>query len=331
MAVMDFSPQLKNAAKAVFPNVVIGHDYFHSSQLLNRGVSKEFSRVKTHFFSRKIRSFKALMRATIAAEKDSKNRISLSSVPPYLRQAAQSYMEILQVFRSKCFQDFRRAWEALKASNAVQKWEHGRKVIEGVRDQLPQCGFTKKNYRTFAKKLCTTWRKYLREDRREIEAEKKEFTQLRFLILMNPKNMEDYHSRKLRRLLKIFPFLRPIREGVRKFHYQFKATPKSYRSLSFLKKMVTPQSHDKLKSAINTLIAEQDGIFAYREMYQRYPSLRKMKSIRSNNEHLNVKVNKVARNQYGFRSFANTISRLEGILDCPLIVSPALLSSGEKI
>jgi len=331
MAVMDFSSKLMNGTRAVFPNVLIGHDYFHSAQLLNRGTSKELSRMKTQFFSRKIRSYKSLMRTTIAAEKDPTFRLSLSSLPLFLQQAAEFYLEILQAFRSESFPEFLQMWDNLKASSIGQKWEHGRRVLEDVCSQLPSCGFTPKNYRKFAKLLCTTWRKYLREDRREVEAEKKEFATLRFLILMNPKNMKDYHTVELRRLLKKFPFLRRIREGIRKFHYQFKADSGSYRSLSFLKKMVTPQSHSRLKSAVNTLIEEQEGIFAYREMYKRDPSLRKKKSIRSNNEHLNAKVNKVARNQYGFRSFANTISRLEGILDCPLIVSPALLSSGEKI
>jgi len=138
--------------------------------------------------------------------------------------------------------------------------------------------------------------------------------------------MESYESNTLRKLLKEFPFLRKIRRGVVKFHYQFKAQKNSYRSLKFLKKLIQTESHSKLKSVINTLIKEEKGIFAYREIYKSNPHLKKGYSIRSNNEHWNRKVNQVARDQYGFRSRKNIINRVQGILKCPVIVSESLLS-----
>ena len=147
---------------------------------------------------------------------------------------------------------------------------------------------------------------------------------------MNPNNMNEFNRKKLRESLSEYPWLRPIREAIRDFHYQFKAPRSSWRSLSFLKEIVNNESHPDLKSAINTIIKSQDEIFAYRRIWDDYPALRGNCGIRSNHEQVNRKINMVARNQFGFRTTNSARFRLEGILGCPVIVSKHLLASERK-
>ena len=142
--------------------------------------------------------------------------------------------------------------------------------------------------------------------------------------------MTSYHKKKLRKVLKKFPFLRKYRQAIVKFHYQFNLNEETYPSLIFLKKLIKKDTHPRLRSAINTLIKEKDGIFKYRQILKKNPHLKEGKSIRSNHEQVNRKVNKVARNQFGFRSIKNICIRVEGILGCPVIVSKHLLADESK-
>ena len=327
MVVMDFSPQLKAGTLKVFPEVIIGHDYFHTANHLNKGVLKELSRIQGNLFTSIIREFKSLRKLTLLAE--DKNTLP-SPVPEirneFLKSAYSFFCLIFPIITCKSFKSFKRHWKSVISSSKLGKWEYCQTLINEVEDALPACGFTPKNYEKYSKMLGQRWRTLILAERKRFEKDKSNFSKVRYLLLKKPENMEPYEVKKLRTLLKEFPFLRDIREGVVKFHYQFKANENSYRSLRFLKKLIKPESHPKMKAVINTLIKEEEGIFAYREMYESYPHLKKGNSIRSNNEHWNRKVNQVARDQYGFRSVENIITRVQGILKCPVIVSESLLT-----
>ena len=327
MVVMDFSSKLKAGTLEIFPEVTIGHDYFHSAKLLNTGILKELSRIQRKRFNSIIKEFKSLRKLTILAEDTHRLPNSVPDIKnEFLQSAYFVYCLIFPIICAKSYQSFRTYWKSMLSSKKLNMWEHSPILIKEIRGALPDCGFTLKNWRRFAKMLGQRWRTLILSKRKTFEKGKSNFSKIRYLVLKKPENMESYESNTLRKLLKEFPFLRKIRRGVVKFHYQFKAQKKSYRSLKFLKKLIQTESHIKLKSVIHTLIKEEKGIFAYREFYTSNPHLKRGYSIRSNNEHWNRKVNQVARDQYGFRSRRNVINRVQGILKCPVIVSESLLS-----
>ncbi|MCF2140830.1 MAG: hypothetical protein K9W44_12310 [Candidatus Lokiarchaeota archaeon] len=68
-----------------------------------------------------------------------------------------------------------------------------------------------------------------------------------------------------------------------------------------MQKIVSPESHNELRSVINTFIEKEHQIFAYRKIWAEYPHLEGDVGLRSNHEEVNRKINLVARNQYGFR------------------------------
>ena len=326
MIITDLSDSLIKAAEKEFPKARVGHDYFHTSKLLNEALMKELLRYQWKLHD-EINEFKKARRITIQAEKTS-NLKKIESKIPILKKAMKIYVILFKMFNAADLNAFKKEWSRLKTKINEQKDVNMQEIIGGVEQNLPNCGFTEKNYHRFAKKACSKWRMVIKDHRSPFEKKKSTYSSSKSLILMNPSKMDDFERNELREFLSQYPYLRPIRKAVRKFHYQFKAPASSWRSLNFLKKIVDKDSHSKLKSAVKTLIKRQDHIFAYRKVLSEHPELRDEKSIRSNREELNVKVNKAARNQNGFRSLGNICKKVGGILDCPIIISSDLVPQG---
>ena len=327
--IIDFAEALLAAVKNIFPKAQIGHDYFHTSQLLNRGLLKELVHLQRTNFQNPIKELRNLRKQSIEAEKNGKlPQLKLENASKVI--AWKVYSEIFGLKDNPNVLAFLNAWINFKKKNTLFNWSGTKILIDSVEQMLPSCGFSSKNYLKFWKKMCQTWRMLIRKERKIFEDDKKDFTKAKFVILMNPDNMGKLDNIALRKALKKFPNLRDIREAVRTFHYQFKAPSHSWKSLSFLQKIVKKDSHQKLKAAVKTLIEHEDAIFAYRMILEKYPHLRKQKSIRSNREELNRKINNVARAQFGLRSTPSVRIRIEGILNCPVIVSEELLKC-EKI
>jgi len=114
-------------------------------------------------------------------------------------------------------------------------------------------------------------------------------------------------------------------ESRARLHYQFKAPQACWRSLAFLDKIVSKDSHPELKSAVATLLAKESQIFAYRAVWAEHPELAGVKATRANGEGVNRCINLLDRLQYGLRPTKHARMRLEGRLKCPFIVSELLL------
>lgn len=328
MVITDFSPSLMTPIKKVFPNAELGHDYFHASKLLNKGMLKEFSRIQRKEYSSKIVEFREIRRTTIKAE-EKMSLSKMNSSIPFLKSAITQYEKIFLIYISKTLDEFSQKWNKFKEYCTVHKFDTWIKIIGEIEEKCPACGFTSKNFKKFGKSLCQKWRAYIRTRRIGLEKDKGTFSRAKYHILRNPRNMRPYHKKKLRKVLKKFSFLREYRRAIVKFHYQFNLNEDSHPSIHFLKKLIKKDTHSRLSAAINTLIKEEDNIFRYREILKKNPHLKNGKSIRSNHEQLNRKVNKVARDQYGFRSIKNIRIRVQGILDCPIIISKSLMTKVE--
>ena len=328
--IIDFAEALSAAVKKIFPEAQIGHDYFHTSQLLNRGLLKELVHLQRTNFQKPIKELRNLRKQSIEAEKNGKiPQLKLENASHMI--AWKVYSEIFGLKDHPNLKSFLNAWTNFKKNSTLFTWPGTKSLIDSVEQMLPNCGFSSKNFVKFWKKMCQTWRTLIRKERKIFEDDKKDFTKAKFVILMNPDNMETLDKIALRKALKKFPNLRDIREVVRTFHYQFKAPSHSWRSLSFLQKIVKKDSHQRLKAAVNTLVEHEDEIFAYRMILEKYPHLRKQKSIRSNREELNRKINNVARAQFGLRSTPSARIRIEGILNCSIIVSEELLKYEKRL
>ena len=142
---------------------------------------------------------------------------------------------------------------------------------------------------------------------------------------MNPINMKPYHRNKLRRYLKEFPWLRSYRKTLVQFYYQFRLSPDKRGSLSFLYRLINDGSHAWLKAAVQTLIENEKNVFRYQCIPEKFPKVKFSKSIKVVNESINKLVNQLHRTQCGMRTLENIRMRVSNRLNCPIIISPALL------
>ncbi len=320
----DFSPQLEAALRAAFPGAVIGHDYFHATQLLNRGLKKEMSRLYERECRAPAREYRDAARASHAA-----GRGELEKKPQFTQrylQGAWAAFEHLHALAGTTNPGaFAVAWTGALASICAGKWPGRHALLPALEALVPKRGFTARNLTSTLDRARAAWRRVIREARAPLEKRATRFHRAKFLVMMNPANATPETKQLLREALAEYPWLRPLRKAVRDFHRQFVTGPEHWRPLDFLRKITGEDAHADLKSAVNTLVEKQAQIFAYREIWARYPRLRGNKGIRSNREEFNKRLNRVARNQHGIRSTRAARLRIRGCSACPTIVSQALM------
>jgi hypothetical protein len=129
--------------------------------------------------------------------------------------------------------------------------------------------------------------------RKSLEGKKSKFNDAKFLIIKNPINMERSERNKLRKALKTFPWLRPFRRLLVKFYYQFRVPPAKRVSLNFLLHLLSEESHPRLKSAVHTLIKDEEQVFRFQIIYQQHPRLKQCKGLKVVNETSMRKVNRL--------------------------------------
>jgi len=76
---IDFSARLESGVNGVFPNVIVQKCVFHAIQLLTRGLSKEFTKIKKEHLLDHIEEWKILRRHTLLLEKGEQT----VDVPPF--------------------------------------------------------------------------------------------------------------------------------------------------------------------------------------------------------------------------------------------------------
>ena len=140
--------------------------------------------------------------------------------------------------------------------------------------------------------------------------------------------MKSNHRIKLQKYLKEFPWLRSYRQLLVKFYYQFRVPPEKRRSLSFLSRLITDTSHPWLKSAVRTLIDNEESVVRFQHVPELFPKVKPTKSIKVVNESCNKLMNKLFQTQCDMRTIKNIRMRVSNRLNCPIIISPTLL---EKI
>lgn len=322
--VCDFSPQLEAALRAAFPEAIIGHDYFHATQHLYRGLKKEMSRLHERECRGPAREYRAATRASLDA-----GRGELETPPQFeqrfLRDGWKIFEALLSLGDVGTLGEFEEAWATCLEKIKGSRWTGRHALLPRLEALVPKRGFTPKSLAPTVKRAHAAWRRVVRDARDPIENRATRFHKAKFLILANPLKATPEIKTLLRSALADYPWLRPLRKAVRDFHRQFATGPEHWRSLSFLQKVAGDDAHPDLRSAVNTLVAEQDQIFAYRDIWARYPALAGNKGIRSNREDVNPRLNRAARNQCGIRSTRAAIIRVAGLTGAPVIASAALL------
>lgn len=322
---IDFSERLEAGAKHFFTDDQILKGTFHASQLLTKGITKELIRLKDKMYANKIKEFLYIRQFSLSLEEENVMMKNITFQYPEPKIAWEIYLKLCEIFSANDLRKVETDLRQFLNGTMINRWKGGEVFKEKCEQFFPKRGLTQKAVAHFKRRVYRAWRGVIRGFRKEIEKQKSGFNDARFIVLKNPLTMKDYEKRTLRKSLKQFPWLRPIRQILVKYYYQFRVAPVKRAPLKFLLHLVTKETHPKLKSAITTLLKYETQIFRFQVIQQENPALRDCKGIKVVNETSMRKVNRLFQTQMGMRTLDNLVMRTSHYLDCPIIVAPSVL------
>lgn len=325
---IDFSPALEAGVKEVFPNVILQKCVFHAIQLLTRGLRKEFTKKKNEILLDHIKEWNILRKYTLSLENDEQT----PELAPFKFEDVDLAKELVLQLRKCLLQEspkqIERELELFFSTPLFNNWKGKQGFTSRYHDIFlkKKLKFSSKGIAYIVPHIYKAFRAAIRELRKELEESKSHFNKVKYLVLMNPLNMKPYHITKLRKYLKEFPWLRSYRQLLVKFYYQFRLPPEKRVSLTFLSNLITDTSHSWLRSAVHTLIENEENVFRFQRVPQLFPKVKFSKSVKVVNESCNKLMNQLYKTQCGMRTLENIRMRVSHRLNCPIIISPTLLA-----
>lgn len=323
---MDFDDSWEIGVKIVFPDATIIICTFHAIQLLTRGLIKEFNRLQRKMNGVFINECKLARKYSLTLERGGNEPSTVSFSSEFCRMWFDFAKEIDALTLLQEPDTFTKSLDGLLQRMKTWNQDIASRFTEKINSKKPKKGFTLKSLQYFAPKLGKMWRSVLTTIRQEREEKKKEFARAKYLLLKKPANLEDWEKSGLRAFLKENSWARPYREAIRRFYNLLKNPPKTTPSLDFLDKILNEDSHDWLKSAIDTLQTRREQVFNFVKALKIHPEWEDVRSFKVNPEPTMRRVNDLARVQYGFRTDKMAAFKIDQFLNCPVILSSEVLA-----
>jgi len=324
---IDFSTRLEAGVKQIFPQVLLQKCVFHAIQLLTRGLLKEFSKRKKELLLDHIKEWMLLRRTTLSLEKQGQPK----NLPLFnfddIEVAKKIYVHLRTCLSYDTPNQIEQHLHSFFLTSLFDSWKGKAVFLKKYHNIFikKKRKYSPKGIRYIVPEIYKTFRSTIKELRKELEESKSHFNKVKYLVLMNPGNMTPFHHKKLRKYLKEFPWLRSYRKLLVKYYYQFRLPAEKRVPLTFLSRFLTDTSHPWLKSAVHTLIEQEENVFRYHCIPKLFPNIKFSKSIKVVNESCNKLMNQLYYTQCGMRTLENLRMRISHRLDCPIIISPTLL------
>ncbi len=328
---IDFDDAWDVSIEAVFPDATILRCTFHVVQLLTRGLIKEFNRLQRELNGNFIKECNEARRLSLAAESGEGVTIKKPLAQDFCKRWLDFSQEILTLQQESEPHSFTVSLEAVLARIRAWNADAFERYTTKLDAKMPKGGFTAKGLVWFKPELGKRWRSMLTEIRQDWEEKKSEFANVKYLLMKKPKNLEKWEGRELRAFLKENPWVRPYRETIRRFYNLLDNPPDTTPSLDFLDNILHEDSHDWLKSAINTLKEKREQVFNFVKALKVHPKWKDTPMFKVNPEPTMKRINDLARAQYGLRSDGMASYKFEQYLKCPILISPAVLAENEQM
>jgi len=187
--------------------------------------------------------------------------------------------------------------------------------------KLPPNGLTERNLKYYKVKLRASLSKVMRDFRRQLEVEKKEFKNTRFLILKRAENLSKQDKKCLEKLLCQFSFLERYRSLSLRISDIYHILMEKLKENMILGVKLWDDAEDELKTAVKTLKKNVKEMLNFRLIIPGKNKEIIHQKIRSSPEYSMRKIKKVVKNRYRLRSKNTWQLYLENLLKYPIIVA----------
>jgi hypothetical protein len=327
---IDFDDAWESSVKIVFPDATIIICTFHAVQLLTRGMLKEFNRLQKENNTVFIKECGLARKASIAIDKGK----FLASNFHFSQQFCATWLAFYQ--KISAFDEVNTALSFTKLLSTIRgkmkTWHPEAAALfeQKIMAKLPKQGITPKSMKYIKNELKQKWRAVLREFRDDRKKKMHEFAEAKYLLLKKPKNMAGWETEHLDTFLRNNTWAIPYRNTILQFYTLIDDPPSESPALDFLDTLVRPDSHDMLKSAVNTLKEKKDYIFNFVKAWKMHPKWKNIRAFKTNPEPKMKGIKNVSRVQYGFRSDESTRYKLEKYLNCPVMISQTVLNENYR-
>ena len=208
---VDYAPSWETPIKQVFPRSKIQKCAFHSVQLFTRAILKDLTRFGRIRFTQKVKELNYLSsrlrkRTTPRRleEYDWTCDLVLKSLPHYKKLRELNIISDFIEFESRFFEFLRKLNEG---KNQLDLF-----LEEEMSTRYPKGGITQKNLKYFKKEMFKAQRRVLRLFRRKIEEKKKQFSELRYVLLTRPERLTLQNEEILKKFLADHPEFQRYRD-----------------------------------------------------------------------------------------------------------------------
>ncbi|MHA1380276.1 MAG: transposase [Candidatus Helarchaeota archaeon] len=161
----------------------------------------------------------------------------------------------------------------------------------------------------------------MREFRRPLEQDKKEFTGMKYLLVKREENLTVRESNSLREFLRKFPKCKKYRELSLRISGIYHLSPEELTDSIIIDITLWANAGEPLKSVVNTLKKNVREIFNFKHAFSKKVSDELYKKVRTSPEHSMRKIKEVVRNRFGLRSPKTSQFFLEHQSECQVIVN----------
>lgn len=321
---IDLKPGMDAAILAVFPAVKIITCTFHAVKLLIGGLAKDLNRLQRVNHGIFIKECKEARKMSMKIERGKPT----SDMTVLHQETCKKWLEFYIALHDICtdmnLSSFKSKY--LGMLGTIKSWndEIGTKYTALLSTTLVTNEITTKVMSTFKKSIKTKWRAVLLDLRKETEEEKAIFARVKHMLLKRPKNVAKWEKELLELFFTTNAWAGDIRDVMVRFYNMLDDPSGKEQSFSFLDSLISEESHEKLRSAVETLKAKQEYVFNYLHAWRSKKAWNGIKSIKVNAEFINKHINNVFRIQFGFRSDASARYKLEQFLKCPVFLSRSL-------
>jgi len=318
---VDYKPAWDRGIRRVFPKTLIIRDRFHTVQLINRAIFKDFFAFSRKLFTIPITEIRSLYQA-ISKDGWKGGAIDFKPTHDRVKEFKQFHTVLVKLSAITDFRYFSQKLTALVHFLNHLNTPHSRLLASELLKRCPPNGFTEKNVKYYNTKLKGALSLVMRAVRQKIEREKKEVMGMRYVVLKRAEKLSSSESDSLTQFLKKYPQFRKYRELSLRISDIYHVPPATLTDSIITEITLWAEAGDALKTAVKTLQKNVREILNFQHLFPLVTPMGLYQMVRTSPESVMRKVKDVARTRFGLRTAKMSRIYLEQQLACQVIIAP---------